>query len=141
MADERVYYADANHIRIGTREAVFGEHKYGTRNIRSASIATQERRLWPGVLAVIAAVILIAMGYITNSVQWVFMGAASFTGGTFFFRRRKPTYAVRIVTNKGAVLVLATKQKHYADEVRLAIGRAIDATRPEAAAEVEASID
>ncbi len=129
MADERVFYADANRIRIGTREAVFGNHKYGTRNIQSVSIATQERRIWPGVMAMIAAGILIAAGYITNSLQWVFMGAASFTGGTFFFRRRRPTYAVRIVTNKGSALVLATKQKHYVDQVKLAIERAIEATR------------
>ncbi len=129
MADERVFYADANRNRIGTREAVFGNHKYGTRNIQSVSIATQERRIWPGVMAMIAAGILIAAGYITNSLQWVFMGAASFTGGTFFFRRRRPTYAVRIVTNKGSALVLATKQKHYVDQVKLAIERAIEATR------------
>ncbi|MDA1035292.1 MAG: DUF6232 family protein [Chloroflexi bacterium] len=132
MADERVFYSDANHIRVGTREAVFGNHKYGTRNIESVGIATQERRIWPGVMAFIAAGILITLGYVTNSTQWIFMGAASFTGGTFFFRRRKITYGVRIVTNKGPVLVLASKQKPYVDDVKLAIERAIEATRAEA---------
>ena len=110
---------------------MFGNHKYGTRNIESVSIATQERRIWPGMMAFIAAGILIATGYITNSVQWIFMGAASFTGGTFFFRRRKTTYGVRIVTNKGPILVLASKQKSYVDDVMFAIERAIEASHPQ----------
>jgi len=132
MTDERVFYSDANHIRVGTRAAVFGNHKYGTRNIESVSIATEERRIWPGVLAIIGAAVLITIGYIGNSVQWVFMGAASFTGGTFFFRRRKATYGVRIVTNKGPALVLASRQKSYVDDVKFAIERAIEATQVEA---------
>ena len=140
MADERVFYSDANHIRVGTRDAVFGNHKYGTRNIESVSIATQERRIWPGVMAFIAAGILIVIGYMTTSTQWVLMGAASFTGGTFFFKRRKHTYGVRIVTSKGPVLVLASKQKSYVDDVKFAIERAIEATREEPTA-VEAAVD
>lgn len=140
MADERVFYSDANRVRIGTREAVFGSHKYGTRNIQAVSIATQERRIWPGVFAYIGAGVLIVAGYVSNDVQWVFMGAASFTGGTFFFRRRKITYGVRLTTNKGVVLVLATKQKAYVDDVKLAIERAMEATRVEPAA-IEAAVD
>lgn len=140
MADERVFYSDANRVRIGTRDAVFGNHKYGTRNIQSVVIATQERRIWPGVMAFMAAGVLIVIGYITNSTQWVLMGAASFTGGTFFFKRRRPTYGVRIVTNKGPVLVLASKQKSYVDDVKFAIERAIEATQAEPVA-IEAGVD
>jgi hypothetical protein len=129
MTSERIFYSDANGVRIGTTRAVFGKHQYGIRNITSVSIASERRRLWPGIMVMVIGVGALIAGLIMDSFEVMIVGAGGFFGGTMYFRRRKPTYAVRIVTNRGPVLVLASRQKWYVEQVKTAIQRSIDIAR------------
>ena len=129
MTSERVYYSDANGIRIGTEKAVFGEHSYATRRIESVSIVRQTRWQTPGIVIMAFGVVLLVAGWILNITGVVFVGAAGFLSGTFYFRRKRPTFGVRIVTDRGSTFVLATFQKFYAEQVREAVLRAMEESR------------
>ena len=128
MSTDRVYYSDVNGIRIGNRELVFGDRKWSPKNVGSATIATERRRAWPGYLMMIIGGVI--MGYAIVNVDYsvAFMGVAGFLGGSFYIRRRRPTYALQLVTNKGPVLVVASKDKAFLEDIKKAIERALDET-------------
>jgi len=129
MSTERVYYSDVNGIRVGNRELVFGERRYSPRNVASASIATERRRTWPGYLMMAVGGVLMGYAFINIDYTVAFAGVAGFLGGSFYIRRRRPTYALRLVTSKGPVLVVASKNKAFLDDIKTAVDRAIDAAR------------
>ena len=128
MSSERTLYADANGVRIGTTQLVFGQHSYATRNVSSANVVTEERRRWPGSAMMGVGGVLLVIGFLSSPTLLLF-GAVAFASGSFYFSRRRPTYAVRIVTSQGAALVLASRQRAYVESVRGAIVRAIDEAR------------
>jgi membrane-bound ClpP family serine protease len=129
MTSERVYYSDANGIRIGTEKAVFGKHTYTTRRIESVSIVRQTRWQTPGIIMMVLGVVLLPIGWFLGNSSVLLVGAVGFLSGTFYFRRKRPTFGVRIVTNRGSSFVLATFQKFYAEQVREAVLRAMEGTR------------
>ena len=129
MTTERIFYSDSNGIRIGTVEMVFAQHRYGTRNVVSASIEQAARRMWPGMTMMVIGGALLGAGYISGSYQAMMMGAAGFLGGSMYFSRRKPTYALRLITAKGPVLVVASKRRPFLDEIKTAVDRAIDTVK------------
>lgn len=129
MTTERIFYSDANGIRIGTVEMAFGNKRYGTRNVSSAIIETQTRRRWPGLSMIFVGWALLAAGFLSDSFETMLLGAAAFLGGSMYFSRRKPTYGLRLDTGKGPVYVVASKRKLFLDEIKEAIDRSIDASR------------
>ena len=129
MASERVFYSDVNGIRVGTHEAAFGDQKYGTRSIQVARIVTEQRRSWPGMLVMVLGWALIMGGYLSDSMDMMIAGAAGFLGGSFYFTRHKPRYAIRLTTTKGEFLVVASRKKPFLEEIKEALDRAMDAAR------------
>jgi hypothetical protein len=129
MTNERVFYSDSNGIRVGTIEMVFAKHRYGTRNVASASIETERRRRWPGIMMMVFGAAVLGFGLIVDAYQTSMMGAAAFAGGTFYFSRRKPTYGLRLNTAKGPVFVVASRNKWFLEQVKEAVDRSIDASR------------
>jgi hypothetical protein len=129
MTSERVFYSDVNGIRAGTHEIAFGERKYGTRSISRAQIVTEQRRSWPGIIVMVIGWALIGGGYLNGSTDMMIAGAAGFLGGSFYFKRHKPRYAIRLSTTKGDFLVVASGNKPFLEEVLAAIHRAMDALR------------
>jgi membrane-bound ClpP family serine protease len=133
MTSERVYYSDANGISIGTEKAVFGEHSYTTKRIESVSIVRQTRWQTPGIMMMMLGVVLLPIGWFLGNSGVLLVGAVGFLSGTFYFRRKRPTFGVRIVTDRGSTFVLATFQKFYAEQVREAVLRAMEETRADSA--------
>jgi hypothetical protein len=129
MTTERIYYSDSNGIRIGNVEIVFASKRYGTRNVASASIETETRRKWPGMTMMVVGWALVAGGFWVDSFQTMLMGAAAALGGSMYFSRRKPTYALRLNTAKGSAFVLASRRKDFLEEVKAAVDKAIDAAQ------------
>ncbi|MDA1173590.1 MAG: DUF6232 family protein [Chloroflexi bacterium] len=129
MTTDRIFYSDSNGIRIGTSEMAFGEKRYGTRNVSSASIETENRRRWPGISMMVVGTAILIFGYASDGFQTMLMGAAAFMGGSMYFSRRKPKYGLRLNTSKGPVFVLASLNKLFMDQVKEAIDRSIDASR------------
>jgi hypothetical protein len=56
-------------------------------------------------------------------------GAAGFMGGSFYFTRHKPRYAIRLTTTKGEFLVVASRKKPFLEEIKEALDRAMDLAR------------
>lgn len=129
MTSERVFYSDSNGIRIGTHEIAFGGEKYGTRSISVARIVTEQRRSWPGMLVMVFGWTLIVGGFISSSTDTMIAGAAGFAGGSFYFTRHKPRYAIRLSTTKGEFLVVASRKKPFLEEILTAIERAMETAR------------
>jgi hypothetical protein len=129
MTNERVYYSDANGIRVGNREMVFGDKRYAPRNVTSSAIATERRRTWPGYMMMLAGAAI--MGYAISQVDYsvAMLGVAAFLGGSFYIRRRRPTYALQLTTAKGPVLVVASKNKAFLDGIKGAVDKAIAAAQ------------
>ena len=125
MTSERVFYSDANGIRIGTQQVVFGDQRYGTRSISSASVVTESRRSWPGMMVMVIGGILLVFGFLTDTTQPMVMGAGGFAGGSFYFGRHKPRYAIRLVTSNGDFLVVASRRKPFLEEIKAALDRAM----------------
>ena len=129
MTTDRVYYSDVNGIRIGNRELVFGDRKWSPKNVGSASIATERRRAWPGYMMMVIGAIIMGYAIVNIDYSFGFMGVAGFLGGSFYIRRRRPTYALQLVTSKGPVLVLASKDKPFLEDVKKAVDRALIESR------------
>ena len=129
MASERIFYSDSNGIRIGTAEMTFADRKYGTRNVSSASIETEKRRKWPGIMVMAVGWALLVSGFWADSFQTMMMGAAGFAGGSFYFSRRKPTYGLRLNTATGSVFVVASRQKEFLEQLKEAVDRSVNASR------------
>jgi hypothetical protein len=124
--EERIFYSDANGIRIGELNAVFGPNKYSTRNIQSALLARERVVRWPGYLVMLIGMAIMAYGMLT-SFAWTLVGFAGVMSGTINLARKKDNYAIRLVTNKGPVLVLASRDKAYIQTVVDSIHRALAA--------------
>lgn len=129
MTNERVFYSDSNGIRVGTAQMVFAKHRYRTRDVASASIETERRRRWPGITMMVLGAIVLGFGLTVDAYQTSMMGAAAFAGGTFYFSRRKPTYGLRLNTEKGPVFVVASRNKLFLEQVKEAVDRSIDISR------------
>jgi hypothetical protein len=141
MTNERIFYSDSNGIRIGTTEMTFAAHKYGTRNVSSASIETESRRKWPGIMIMVIGWALLVGGFWADSFQTMMMGAAGFAGGSFYFSRRKPTYGLRLNTRKGPVFVVASRRKEFLEQIKEAVDRSIDASRSSSQSNASAGIE
>ena len=126
VTSERVFYADANGVSIGTGQAVFGEHAYATRNITSVSVVSSRRKEWPALVVMVIGWALIGFGFVFSTPGMMLVGGGGVLSGSLYFTRRRATFAVRIVTNKGPMLVLASKRRPYADQIRQAVDRAIE---------------
>jgi hypothetical protein len=105
----------------------FANQKFGTRNVSSASIETENRRRWPGIMMMVVGAAILVAGFASGSSQTMLMGAAGFMGGSMYFTRRKPKYGLRLNTSKGPVFVLASRNKAFMDQVKEAVDRSIDA--------------
>jgi hypothetical protein len=129
MTDERIYYSDANGVRVGTANAVFGEHTYATSSISSVSITSMRRRQWPGAMMMAVGGVLLVIALISDNGVFTVTGIVAFLSGSFYFSRKRPTFVVRIVTSKGPVLVVASKRRYYVEQVRRAVDKAIAGLR------------
>jgi hypothetical protein len=132
MTNERIFYSDSNGIRIGTTEMTFAAHKYGTRNVSSASIETESRRKWPGMMMMVIGWALLVGGFWADSFQTMMMGAAGFAGGSFY---------LRLNTGKGPVFVVASRRKEFLEQIKEAVDRSIDASRSSSQSNVSAGIE
>ncbi len=124
MSSERVFYTDANGIRIGTAHAAFGERTYATRDIRSVSLARDRPTRWPGVLVLFLGTGVLVWGAMFNS-TWMLVGAAGAFSGSLYVRRRKTTYGVRVVTDDGPAIAFTSSNRRYVDQVVTAVRRAM----------------
>ncbi len=104
----------------------FAKKRYSTRDVSSASIDSESRRAWPGVSIMAVGIGLLLSGYIADSFQTMMMGSAAFLGGSMYFRRRKPTYGLRLHMTDGPVIVVASRRKAFLEEIKAAVDRAID---------------
>ena len=134
MSDERTYFANANGVRIGTSRLVFGSTAYATRNVTSASILREGPPMWPGYLVMAIGGVMFFYGLLAGSV-WGFIGVAGIMSGQFNLlrRRAKLAYGIRIVTPKGPVIALASRNRTYIQQVTTAVLKAVAAAEPAAA--------
>ena len=129
--EERIYYSDSNNVRIGAMTAVFGQYRYATRNIEALSLAEESVIRWPAYAVMLVGVVALVYGTLTGNTTWLLIGVAGIGSGLLNFARKKRTYALRIVTPKGPVLVLAAKDRAYVQRVLAGLERAVnDAQRP-----------
>ena len=75
--------------------------------------------------------VLLGLALATDFGPFTVTGIVAFLSGSFYFRRKRPTFAVRIVTNKGPYLVVASKRKYYVEQVRVSIDKAIEEAHSE----------
>ena len=127
--EERILYSDANGVRIGTVNAVFGQHKYATRNIEAALLASEAVIRWPGYAVMAVGIAAGFYGLLGDNTTWLLIGVAGLASGTLNLARKKQNYAVRLFTPRGAVLVLASRDKAYIQTVVDAVHRAMEAAK------------
>ena len=127
--EERILYSDANGVRIGTVNAVFGQHKYATRNIEAALLASEAVIRWPGYAVMAVGIAAGFYGLLGDNTTWLLIGVAGLASGTLNLARKKQNFAVRLFTTKGAVLVLASRDKAYIQTVVDTVHRATEAAR------------
>jgi hypothetical protein len=127
-ATERTYYADANGLRVGNVNAVFGEHTYATKGLSAVSVVETRRLRWPAFLVIVVGTGAIIYGMLGNGVYMI-VGAAGLLSGTFNLKRKKPMFGVRIVTNGRVAFVLASPDKSYVEMVADATRKAISSAR------------
>ena len=131
-----VFHIDANGVRISADRAVFGEHAYATRNIRSIVTVTDKGVRWPGMTMLFIGFGLVAAGLVIGHTITLMFGAVAILSGSLNLGRKRSKYGVRIVTQRGPVYVLASQDKPYVEIVSAALRKAVDASsrRREAAA-------
>ncbi|MEX2598394.1 MAG: DUF6232 family protein [Dehalococcoidia bacterium] len=126
--EERVFYSDANGIRIGSRNVEFGEYKYATRNVEAAYVVRQKMLRWPAFLIIAIGVGLFGYGFVSGDPIWFVVGMAGLVSGVINLSRKKRDHGVRLITAKGPVMVFATPEKAYAEKVLFSMRQAIEAT-------------
>ncbi len=132
--EERIYYSDANGVSVGTANVIFGKYKYATHNIESVGLVQRGAPRWPGL-----AIVLVGLGCLVYAAfsdpTWYLVGAAGIISGAFNLWRKKPNFALQVITPRGPVLVLASRQKRYVETVMAALVRAMDASSSARAAQ------
>src|SRR5690606_23667631 len=120
---------DANGVRIGSVNAVFGRHRYSVRNSEAVSLAEERLVRWPAYLVVPVGLVCLFFRIFWRWPTSILIRAAGNLSGVLHLARKKPTYAARIITPKGPVLVVAAKDKAYVQRVIDALDRAIRDTQ------------
>ena len=128
MATE-VFHIDANGVRISARRAEFGEHAYATRNISAVEPVEDKGRRWPGYMMLFIGFAALGGGFVLDQTTAMLVGAVAILSGSLNLRRKRPRYGVRIVTQRGPVYVLASRDKRYVEVVANALRRAVSAAR------------
>ncbi len=84
--------------------------------------------MWPGYLVLAIGAAMFFYGVLAGSV-WGFIGVAGILSGQFNLirRRRKVAYGVRILTPKGPVVALASRNRTYIAQVTEAVRKAVAA--------------
>lgn len=124
MATE-VFHMDANGVRISAQRAVFAEHAYAPRNIRSVDRVEDKGVRWPGIFTMVLGFVIIGVGFIMQHTITVLIGAVAVMSGSLNLARKRPRYGIRITTQRGPVYVLASGDKRYVEVVSNALLRAI----------------
>ena len=130
MTEERVFYADANGVRISASRLVFGSHTYATRNVSSAFFIEERGITWPAYLVIVGGLGLLAWGAL-GSPTWGVVGFLGIVSGLFNLSRKKRrrNYSIRLTTAKGPVLVLASRNRAYVDRIVPALHKAMALAR------------
>ena len=116
---------DANGVRISAQRAVFAEHAYAPRNIRSVDRVEDKGIRWPGMGMLFLGFGIMIAGLILQHTITLMVGAVAVMSGSLNLARKKPRYGIRITTQRGPVYVLASRDKRYVEVVSDALLRAI----------------
>lgn len=128
MATE-VFHIDANGVRISARRAEFGEHAYATRNISAVEPVEDKGRRWPGYMMLFIGFAALGAGFVLDQTTAMLIGAVAVLSGSLNLGRKRPRYGIRIVTRRGPVYVLASRDKRYVEVVANALRRAVSAAQ------------
>lgn len=128
MATE-VFHIDANGVRISARRAEFGEHAYAPRNISAVEPVEDKGRRWPGYAMLFIGFAALGAGFVLDETTAMLVGAVAILSGSLNLGRKRPRYGIRIVTRRGPVYVLASRDKRYVEVVANALRRAVSASR------------
>ncbi len=133
MAEERNLYSDANGIRIGTVNAVFGDYSYPIKEISSVSIMTDRGIRWPGITVLIVGTVLLIYGAFTNPNLMIIGAAGAFSGSWNLQRKmKKALFGVRLLTPTGSRYVFASRDKRYVERIIETVKRAMAVSEAEA---------
>lgn len=124
MATE-VFHMDANGVHITQRRAVFGEHAYAPRNIQSVDRIEDGGVRWPGRFTLLLGFAIIGVGFLLQQTLVVLVGAVAVMSGSLNLARKRSRFGIRIMTQRGPVYVLASRDKRYVEVVADALLRAI----------------
>ena len=124
MATE-VFHMDANGVSISARRAVFAEHAYAPRNIRSVDRVEDKGIRWPGMGMLFLGFGIMIAGLILQHTITLMVGAVAVMSGSLNLARKKPRYGIRITTQRGPVYVLASRDQRYVEVVADALLRAV----------------
>lgn len=116
---------DANGVRISAQRAVFAEHAYAPRNIRSVDRVEDKGIRWPGMGMLFLGFGIMIAGLILQHTITLMVGAVAVMSGSLNLARKKPRYGIRITTQRGPVYVLASRDKRYVEVVSDALLRAV----------------
>lgn len=122
-----VFHMDANGVRISAQRAVFAEHAYAPRNIRSVDRIEDRGVRWPGTFTLFLGFVLMGVALALGHTVTLLIGAVAVTSGSFNLARKKPRYGIRITTQRGPVYVLASRDQRYVEVVADALLRAVSA--------------
>lgn len=126
MTTERNLYSDANGVRIGTINAVFGDYSYPVKDISFVNRVLQRGVIWPGVIVLIVGTVLLLVGAFTNPSLMLVGAAGAFSGSWNLQRKRKKTlFGVRLLMPTGSAYVFAARDVRYVDRIVDAIRRAM----------------
>ena len=124
-----VFHIDANGVRISARRAEFGEHAYAPRNITAVEPVEDKGRRWPGYMMLLIGFAALGAGLVLDQTTAMLVGGVAILSGSLNLRRKRPRYGIRIVTQRGPVYVLASRDKRYVEVVANALRRAVSASR------------
>ena len=124
-----VFHIDANGVRISARRAEFGEHAYAPRNITAVEPVEDKGRRWPGYMMLLIGFAALGAGLALDQTTAMLVGGVAILSGSLNLRRKRPRYGIRIVTQRGPVYVLASRDKRYVEVVANALRRAVSASR------------
>ena len=122
-----VFHMDANGVRISAQRAVFAEHTYAPRNIRSVDRVEDQGVRWPGRFTLFLGFAIIGAGFLLQYTLVVLVGAVGVMSGSLNLARKRSRYGIRITTQRGPVYVLASRDKRYVEVVADALLRAVSA--------------
>ena len=122
-----VFHMDANGVRISTQRAVFAEHAYAPRNIRNVERVEDKGVRWPGIGMLVLGFIIMPVGLVLQHTITLMIGAVAVLSGSLNLGRKRPRYGIRIMTQRGPVYVLASRDKRYVEVVANALLRAVSA--------------